>query len=376
MRRGEQGRAASVVLRVDVAPSLLRWAVDRSARPVTDLQAKFPRLQQWERGETSPTFKQLESFAKATYTPLGYFFLPAPPQEELPVPDYRTLRNSGVRRPSANLLDAIYLCEQRQEWFREYAIANGLDRVGFVGRGEFSSASDVAQDMRRVLQFDMDRRGEFPNWSSALSGLADRAEQAGALVMISGIVGSNTRRVLDAEEFRGFALVDDFAPLIFVNGTDTKAAQIFTLAHELAHLWVGQSAVSTPDLEETEVVAEHDVERRCNQIAAEFLVPLESLSSAFDRRADLTKELDRLARVYKVSTLVILRRAHDAGHLSTAEFRVAYSMCGTPRWGGRISWLGWGTTCFILARSRRCAAAQLAGNQRLGSGCRLPGCCH
>ena len=104
--------------RVNVQPSLLRWARERSGRSVHDLQRRFPKLDSWEQGEVRPTLKQLEAFARTTYTPIGFMFLTEPPVEELPVTDFRTTSGVSVSRPSADLLDTLYLCQQRQEWYR------------------------------------------------------------------------------------------------------------------------------------------------------------------------------------------------------------------------------------------------------------------
>jgi len=156
------------------------------------------------------------------------------------------------------------------------------------------------------------------------------------LVMVNGVVGNNNHRRLDPEEFRGFALADKLAPLVFINGADTKAAQMFTLAHELAHIWGGQTGLSDVGLVSAPT---HTIERWCNRVAAELLVPLATFRTEYKRGEDLRSALDRLARRFKVSTLVILRRVHDAGGLTWDELGQAYQqeldrLRGMPRSSG------------------------------------------
>ncbi len=300
-------------LRVEVNPDLLYWALDRADLSAHALAKKFPKLNDWLRGERSPTLRQLEAFANATDTAIGLLLLSRPPEEPLPISDFRTVPQAQSSRPSANLLDTIYLCQQRQAWYRDYQrlysqeVVNPVRSTSVVDR-----VPVVAAEIAETIGFSIAERSSASNWSEALRFFIAKIEQAGILVMVSGVVGSNTHRSLNVNEFRGFALVDPVAPLIFINGKDSKAAQMFTLAHELAHLWLGESGVS--DVEAASQ-PQHQIERWCNAVAAELLVPLEQLRSVYDSKSERFKEMQRLARLFKVSTLVIVRRLFDLGVL-------------------------------------------------------------
>ena len=311
------------MIHVEVRPAVLRWAIARSRRPSVEFERKFPKLPSWLRGEANPTLKQLESFAQAARTPVGCLFLSEPPAEQLPLPDFRTAAGSAMVPPSADLLETIYTCQLRQDWYRDFARANGEQALGFVGSSRLTdSVPESAARIRRALRFDVEERRQMRTWSEALRAFMIQADEAGILVMAGGIVGSNTRRVLDPREFRGFTLADPIAPLIFINTADTKAAQMFTLAHELAHVWLGRSALS--DAEARSEPA-HDVERWCNQVAAELLVPLEAFRAECRIGAAWSDEAQRLAQVFKVSTLVVLRRMFDSQALTRKQFEEAYS---------------------------------------------------
>lgn len=308
--------------RVAVQPDLLRWARERSGHGVDALAGRFPKLAEWELGEAQPTLKQLEAFAKATHTPVGFLFLSEPPEETIPIPDFRTVADLGIDRPSPDLLDTVYLCQHRQDWYRDFARSVHEPVLEFVGSAHpRDGIVETAAHMRHALGLDLEERRRLGTWTDALRRFITQADSLGVLVMVSGVVGSNNRRRLDPQEFRGFALVDPVAPLVFVNGADTKAAQMFTLAHELAHIWLGRSAVSNAD---ARAAPEQETEHWCNQVAAELLVPQSVLRGEFDDHADLPPQVDRLARRFKVSTLVILRRIHDVGHLTRDEFWTAF----------------------------------------------------
>ena len=310
------------MMRVEVKPSLLRWARYRAGLDLDDLARRFPRLADWESGERRPTIRQLEEFAKATRTPVGYLFLTEPPTERVPIPDLRTIGNRRIEHPSPDLLDTIYLCQQRQEWYRDFARSQRDESLRFVGSATLrNDVQETAALIRDQLGFDLDARRQMPTWTEALRRFIEQADAIGVLVMVNGVVSNNNYRKLDPDEFRGFALSDPLAPLVFINGADTKAAQMFTLAHEIAHIWLGQSALS--DIAPISMPT-HDVERWCNEVAAELLVPLAVLRSEIRRNEELRDALDRLARRFKVSTLVILRRIHDVGVLKKEQFWRAY----------------------------------------------------
>ena len=295
---------------------VLRWAAQRARLDDDDLAVRFHKWPLWLTGDAQPTLKQLENFARLTHTAIGYFFLPQPPALNLPVPDFRTLRDEVLAEPSSGLLDTLFLCQQRQDWYRDHARMHGLPARPFVGSATLQEPPEaVAQRLRATLGLDAEARRQLPTWSDALRQLIAKAEEIGVMVMVSSVVGSNSHRKLDLGEFRGFALADSLAPLVFMNGADSKAAQMFTLAHELAHVWLGATGVSDA---QTGDVPEQQTERWCNQVAAELLVPLAELQAAHQRNAPIPEEIQRLAREFKVSTLVALRRLFDAGYISQA----------------------------------------------------------
>jgi len=307
--------------RVEVRPEVLRWARERSGLADDAFAKKCPQFDSWESGLTRPTLKQLKKFAHDTYAPLSYMFLERPPEQERPIADFRTV--SGLRRTgfSPHLLDTIYQSEWRQEWYKGYKATAGEDPVSFIGaRQADDSPEDAAARLRDELNVKPTRRGK--SWDDAVRVLLNDVEAAGVLVMRNGVVGNNTHRKLDSDEFRGFALSDPMAPLIFINGADTLAAQSFTIAHELGHLYRGDSGVSNA---EAGSVNEGATERWCNEFAAEFLIPSDEFARQYDPDAQLESELKRLARLFKVSSLVILRRMYSDSALTHDEFRLAYA---------------------------------------------------
>lgn len=311
------------MIRVAVRSELLRWAHERAGISQSKLEGRFPKLRAWETGDTQPTLKQVEAFARAVRVPVGYLFLSRPPEESVPIPDSRTIAGQAVARPSPDLLDTIYACQERQSWYMDFARATGQRPLAFIGSASPEMQTGmVASQMRETLNFPMSARRRCGTWEDALRLLIRQAEMAGILVMGSGIVGSNSHRRLDPDEFRGFALPDTLAPLVFVNGADTRAAQIFTLSHELAHLWLGAAALSDIGARPAEGARSEEV--WCNAVAAEFLVPLEALRGELREGEAMPQAMSRLSRFFKVSTLVILRRLLDVGWVDRGTFEARW----------------------------------------------------
>ena len=305
--------------RVPVRPEMLRWARQRAGRDVTDLAERFPQLPAWESGKKQPTFKQLEAFAKATHAPFGFLFLAEPPEERLPIPDFRTVANRTTR-PSPDLLDTIYAMQRRQDWLRDERIEGEEAPLEFVGNARLNDdPAAVGREMRRTTGLGDGWAGEVPSWQEAVSELRRRIEALGVMAVINGVVGNNTHRKLDVEEFRGFALTDRHAPLVFVNGADAKSAQMFTLAHELAHVWLGPEGEGVSGFDGI-FPGDGRIEKFCDHAAAEFLVPAQELRERWRDVKNASDPFERIARDFKVSPIVAGRRAMDLRLVSRETF--------------------------------------------------------
>lgn len=306
-------------------PDVLRWARERAGFAVREYAEKAKlnpeKVLQWEKtGEL--TFSQMEALAQHTYTPIGYLFLKKPLKERLSIPDFRTVGDHVVGDPSPDLLETMQTMQRRQDWMRNELIEQGQEPLPFIGRfSQKDKPEDVAADMRKRLGLQSSWAKEVSSWQNALLELRRRVQDLGILIVLNGVVGNNGHRKLDTEEFRGFALSDEYAPLVFINASDAKSAQMFTLAHELAHLWLGLDAVS--GIEAT-LPADNKSEKFCNKVAAEFLIPAKDFRQAW-KDTELTVDRYRqLARKFKVSPIVVARCALDLGFITAKDFHVFY----------------------------------------------------
>jgi Zn-dependent peptidase ImmA (M78 family) len=191
---------------------------------------------------------------------------------------------------------------------------SGFDELAFIGRFRNSTNPyEIANDIKQTLGLTENWASNFNTWQEALSHLSEVIEDNGIINVFNGVVENNPHRPIDVEECRGFVLVDDYAPFMFVNNADSKSAQMFTVAHELAHLWTGKSAGF--DFRKLQA-ADDPNEQLCDKVAAEFLVP----ESIFRIVWSVNRDIKRTAKHFKVSEIVIARRALDLNEITRQQF--------------------------------------------------------
>jgi Zn-dependent peptidase ImmA (M78 family) len=299
---------------VSINPQMLSWAITRAGKTLDDLITALPKLPAWLNEEAQPTVKQLEAFSRKVHLPFGYLFLAQPPNEVIPFPYFRQGERALQNKVSLNVFDTILNIQQRQQWLSEYLQEEGHSPLPFVGRFTVKDSCDtICNDIRNTLGLHKEWAADYRNNYHAMAALVQHTEEAGVIVVINGIVGNSTNRRIESEECRGFVMVDKWAPFLFINNTDAEGAKMFTLIHELAHIWLGKSAgFDTNNM----LPANDPVELLCDRIAAEFLVPKTSFETAWRHENSFTI----LAKRFKVSKLVIARRALDLDKISRAQF--------------------------------------------------------
>lgn len=302
--------------RLDIQPEKLRWAIQRAGASEEMAVESFPMLSEWLSQEKRPTLRQLMNFATKFHVPLGYLFLSDMPEESIPIPMFRG--EAGQQDHfDLNVYETVMNVQARQEWLEEYLEENDIDTCEFIGTiNTLTPISEAVSRLRANLKLDGRWAFSLATPDAAVSLLGQRIEEAGVFLAYNGVVGNNTHRQLKVSECRGFALVNDKAPYIFVNSADSKSAQLFTLIHEAAHLMLGVSAGHAG----SEVLHNEATENYCDRVAAEFLVPASVLREVWKN------DTKSASRRFKASELVVARRAHDLGLMSDADYRFFWQM--------------------------------------------------
>ncbi|OFT81263.1 ImmA/IrrE family metallo-endopeptidase [Corynebacterium sp. HMSC29G08] len=287
-----------MTVRVDIAASTLRWAIQRTGVTVEELAQKsdFRLVRQWLEGEVSPTLRQAQHLASLACIPFGYLLLDDPTDDQPDFPDFRTVDSKKVTEFSPELKETIYACERRLGWYAEFARAEGIEPPRFGGEW---TLRDNPDDAVRALLPQLADAGWKPGRAATgrenVLELAEAIEHCGVLVMRNSVLGNNNHRKLDIDEFRAFTLLDGAYPLIFINGSDYKVGQYFSLAHELGHVILAAEGLTGA------MNDHHDVERWCNRFAAALLLPQHALLQEWDRNPDLKHITEWAYDAYRVS---------------------------------------------------------------------------
>lgn len=304
------------VERLNIQPNLLRWVIQRAGISEEKAIETFPLLNGWLFQEKQPTLNQLKKFAAKFYVPFGYLFMSNLPIENIPFPIFRG--EAGQQDHfNLNVYDTVMNVQARQEWLEEYLEENDIKTCNFIG--SITTKTSISETVRRLRSIlDLDDRWAFSlaTPDAAVSLLGQKIEDTGVFLAYNGVVGNNTHRPLKVSECRGFALVNEKAPYIFVNSADSKSAQLFTLIHEVAHLMLGVSAGHAG----SEVLNHEATENYCDMVAAEFLVPASVLREIW------INDTKSASRRFKASELVVARRAHDLCLMSDTEYKAFWAM--------------------------------------------------
>ena len=308
-----------------ITPQVATWARERAQMSLEQLARALKvdsrTLAAWESGQQLPPFGTAEKLANKLRIPFGYLFLSRPPKDAFPLPDLRTVGNVAVSKPSLNFVEVVNDALLKQQWYSEYLEASGAKKIPFVGSYRVADGvQDVVASMAKALGINDEARASAQSWQDFLSYIVRRAEHLGVLVMQRGIVGNNTRRRLDVDEFRGFAISDSFAPLVFINARDAKAAKNFTIVHELCHLWVGESGISNPNLRKRSADEANAIERFCNRVAADVLAPRAALLQRWRSGAGVDDNIANLARYFRVSRYVVARQASESNRITYDQY--------------------------------------------------------
>lgn len=301
-------------VKLNIDKSILAWAIERSGKDCCAYLEQHPKVKEWVDGLDRPTLKQLERFAKELFVPMGYLFLPTPPVETMPIPLFRRIND----KLDINVYDTVNELQERQEWLSGYLHQRDFSKVPFVGIHRVEDGIDkVCSSMRRILGLPVNWMMEYSKVDDALRFLTETIENLGVVITYNSVVGFNNKRPIAVEECRGFALVDDYAPFIFVNSRDAKYAQMFTLVHEFAHILTGYSAgLGNSDISSTDIT-----EQFCDAVAAAYLVPENLLKEVW---TEVGENYEILSKKLKVSRFVIARCAKDYGLITKEHFFALY----------------------------------------------------
>ena len=297
-----------LAVNVNIQPEIISWALSQTREEKLG-DKLMSNITQWLNGTKSPTFNQIEDFSRKANIPLGYFFLQKPPVEKIELLEYRTVDSLQLVNPSRNLIDTVNEMERIQDWMKDYRQETGFDVLPIVGcMKDATDVKSVIDRIRRDLELDDTWYEGCKSSREAFGFIRGQLETCGVVVMMNGVVGKNTHRALDINEFRAFAMVDEWAPLIFINAADSNGARLFSLLHEVAHIWLGVDDLYNDRHSRTDGVSA--VEVLCNAVAGELIVPKHIFMEKWNSSVtDVYAAISELAVYFRCGESVIARKA-------------------------------------------------------------------
>ncbi|MCV9388943.1 ImmA/IrrE family metallo-endopeptidase [Reichenbachiella ulvae] len=298
-----------------ITPKVLKWARESAKMSLEEAASKVNKsaeqLSAWEEGEEFPTIRQAEKLAKSYKRPFALFFLPEIPNDFQPLQDFRKSDSKNLTTGSIFIIREI---QQKQNWLSEVMEESGESKLSFIGKFSLNnSPTEVAEDIIKTLGISRNMNGQ----ESSVKYWVDQIEANGIFVSRTSFIHS--RLLLDKDELQGFAIADPYAPFVFVNSQDWDAPQLFTLIHELAHLWIAETGISN-DVE-MDSNNSNPIERFCNEVAASVLMP-EELIKSFDYRVyDNSKSVFRTAKTLGVSSFALIVRALNLSIISFDHYQ-------------------------------------------------------
>ncbi|GEM05953.1 DNA-binding protein [Halolactibacillus miurensis] len=309
---------------ISVNPSVIRWAIHASGKSVENISEKFSKIREWSTIESKLSVTDLNKLSKELRIPFGYFILETPPKEDIKLLKYRTINNLENENPSRELVDTIRSMEKRQNFMKEVLVEDGFSPLPFVG------CKTLEDDFRKVSKDIIEKLNLEKGWNKknkdTFNILREAVSNIGVILMQNGIAGNNTHRSLDVSEFRAFVLIDKYAPLIFLNSKDSENGKIFSVCHELVHIWLGLDELYNDRFKRDQEFENAELERFCNRVSAEMLLPLDLLVNIFDHNLTPYENLKNISDKFNVSDLVVCIKMKQEELISPKIFNELYPL--------------------------------------------------
>lgn len=304
---------------VDISKNILNWLLS-NLDPEKTNPGVLETLNEWKNEQKKPTYNKVLEISRSTGIPLGYFFLETPPKEDLSFVNYRTINSTELKTPSRELKTIMLDMELIQDWIRNQLISDGESKNLYVNSLKSNDITALAQKVRKELNIKTDWFKYLRTSDEPFKMFRTAISDSGVVVMSNSIVRNNTSKLLSIDEFRAFALIDDYAPLIFINTNDSANGKLFSLLHEYVHIGLGENSVYNDrcscsfDVKTTETI--------CNKVSAEILVPQEIFIKQWT--AQNSQEIDEiiknLSKFFKCGTTVIARKALENNYIDSKTY--------------------------------------------------------